>query len=66
MLRIEKMSVREETIGTQTLFPSQSDMVMQENFFEGSSITPFNNIHNWKHKLPRLQSCHAERFLGFC
>ena len=47
MLRMEKMRVREETMGTQTVLPSQSEMVTQENSFRGASITPFSIIHNW-------------------
>ena len=45
MLRMEKMRVREETIGTQMVLPSQSDKVMQENFFK--FITPLSIIHSW-------------------
>ena len=47
MLRMEKMSVSEETMGTQTVLPSQSEMVTQENSFRGASITPFSIIHSW-------------------
>ena len=46
MLRMEKMTVSEETMGTQTLFPSQSVIVMHENSDRGAPTTPFSIIHS--------------------